>query len=280
MFKSQKTYAFTMQCILVLLLAIGGILMLLPMVWMVLSSFKPSVELLKMPPSWLPKKGLWFGNYKEVLRLIRFDRYMINSFFVSGVNTAAGLFLCSLTGYVFAKYEFPGRNVLFMALLGTMMIPFQVIMIPMYVLMLNFGWADSYLALTIPYFYSIFGVFLMRQFILKLPNDLIESAFIDGCSHFGVYFRIILPLVRSALSALGIFLFMGSWNDFLWPLIVINSDRLRTIPLGLGAFVSSRGTKHDLLMAASVMAVAPILVIFSVAQKNFIEGIALSGMKN
>lgn len=277
---SQKSQAAALKVVLMLVLTAGGVLMILPMVWMVLSSFKPSVELLRMPPTWLPEQGFNLVNYREVLRLIAFDRYMINSIFVSSVNTLAGLFLCSITGYVFAKYTFRGKELLFMALLGTMMIPFQVIMIPMYVLILNFGWPDSYLALTIPYFYSIFGVFLMRQFMVKLPNDLMESAFIDGCSHFGVFFKIILPLTRTALSALGIFLFMASWNDYLWPLIVINSDRMRTIPLGLAMFVTIRSTRFDLLMAASVMAVLPILAVFFVAQKNFIEGIALTGMKN
>ena len=280
MLNSRKVNKIIISSIVILALAAGGFLMILPLFWMILSSFKPTVELLKMPPTWIPKNGLWMENYKEVLRMIRFDRYMLNSLFVSILNTAVGLFLCSLTGYVFAKYRFPGRDIIFVAFLGTMMIPFQVIMIPMYSLMLDFGWADSYFSLTVPYFYSIFGVFLMRQFILKLPNDLMDSAFIDGSTHFGVFFRIILPLMRTALSALGIFLFMASWNDYLWPLIVINSDMLRTIPLGLAVFIHARGTRYDLLMAASVMAIIPILIVFFAAQKNFIEGIALAGMKN
>jgi multiple sugar transport system permease protein len=254
--------------------------MLLPFFWMILSSFKPAIELLKMPPVWLPEKGLWLGNYAEVLRLIPFVRYMLNSLGVALINTLVGLFTCSMTGYIFAKYNFWGRNILFIAVLGSMMIPFQVIMIPMYSLMVELKWINSYITLTIPYFYSIFGIFLMRQFMIKLPSDLIESAFIDGCSHFRVYLNIIIPLVRSALSALGIFLFMMSWNDYLWPLIVINSDELRTVPIGLGAFIHARGMKYDLLMASSVMAVLPIIVIFFMAQKNFIEGIALTGIKS
>ena len=280
MAKSLKRNRIIINCALILILTAGGILMLLPLVWMILSSFKPSIELLRMPPTWLPRNGFNIVNYREVLRLIRFDRYLFNSLYVSILNTIVGLFLCTLTGYVFAKYRFPGRDIMFFALLGTMMIPFQVIMIPMYSLILDFGWADSYMSLTIPYFYSIFGVFLMRQFILKLPNDLMDSAFIDGCSHFGVFFRINLPLMRTALSALGIFLFMASWNDYLWPLIVVSSDRMRTIPLGLAFFVTARSARYDLLMAASTMAVIPILVVFFAAQKNFIEGIALAGMKN
>jgi len=280
MLKSQKNIVILTNCILIFILSIGAILMVLPLIWMILSSFKPSVELLRMPPTWLPERGFWIGNYQEVLRLIRFERYMLNSLYVSIINTAVGLYLCSFTAYVFAKYRFPGRNFFFLILLGTMMIPFQVIMIPMYTLMLKMNWADSYLSLTVPYFYSIFGVFLMRQFILKLPNDLMDAAFIDGCNHFGVFFRIVLPLVRTALAALGIFLFMASWDDYLWPLIVINSDKLRTIPLGLGAFIHSRSTKYDLLMAASTMAVLPIFVVFFAAQKNFIEGIALAGIKS
>lgn len=278
--KSRKNSRILLNCVLILVLSFGAILMLLPLIWMVLSSFKPSVELLRMPPTWLPERGLWLGNYEDVLAMIPFWRYLFNSLYVSILNTAVGLFLCSLTAYVFAKYKFPGRDFLFMVLLGTMMIPFQVIMIPMFSLILDLNWADSHLAITIPYFYSIFGVFLMRQFMLKLPNDLTDAAFIDGCSHFGVFFRIILPLVRAVLAALGIFLFMASWNDYLWPLIVINSDRLRTVPLGLGAFIRQRSTRYDLLMAASVMAVIPIFIVFFAAQKHFVEGIAVTGIKN
>jgi ABC-type glycerol-3-phosphate transport system permease component len=276
----MKKKFIILNVILVLLLLGGSIAMLLPFLWMVLSSFKPAIELLKMPPVWLPEKGLWLGNYREVLRLIPFVRYMLNSLGIALINTLVGLFTCSITGYIFAKYNFRGRNVLFLAVLGSMMIPFQVIMIPMYSLMVGLKWIDSYIVLTIPYFYSIFGIFLMRQFMIKLPSDLIESAFIDGCSHFRVYLSIIIPLVRSALSALGIFLFMMSWNDYLWPLIVINSDELRTIPIGLGSFIHARGMKYDFLMASSVMAVLPIIVVFFMAQKNFIEGIALTGIKS
>lgn len=262
------------------LLAIGGIIMLLPFVWMVLSSMKPTVELLKMPPTWLPKKGFWLGNYKQVLELISFDRYMLNSLIIATANTVVGLLTSALTGYIFAKYEFRGKNIFFMFLLGSMMIPFQVIMIPMYKIMIDIKWVNTYYALTIPYFISIFGVFLMRQFMSTLPNDLMEAAFIDGCTHFRTFWSIMLPLVKSAISALGIFLFMGSWNDYLWPLIVIDSELMRTIPLGLGVFIQQRGMKYDLLMAASVMSVLPILAVFFAAQKYFIEGITLTGMKS
>lgn len=268
------------SAVILLLLAVGGIVMLLPFVWMVLSSMKPTMELLKMPPTWLPEKGLWLGNYKQVLELISFDRYMLNSLLIATINTVVGLFTSALTGYIFAKYEFRGKNILFVFLLGSMMIPFQVIMIPMYNMMIDVKWVNTYYALTIPYFISIFGVFLMRQFMSKLPNDLMEAAFIDGCSHFRTFYSIMLPLVKSALSALGIFLFMGSWNDYLWPLIVIDSEVMRTIPLGLGVFIHQRGMKYDLLMAASVMSVLPILVVFFAAQKYFIEGITLTGMKS
>lgn len=254
--------------------------MLFPFVWMILSSFKPAVELLRMPPKFWPEQGLYLENYKEVLKQLPFGRYILNSLFVSAINTAVGLFTSALTGYIFAKYDFFGRNVLFVALLGSMMIPFQVIMIPMYVLMVDMGWVNNYQALTVPYFYSIFGVFLMRQFTLKLPNELTEAAKIDGCSHFGTFFRVIIPLIKTSMAALAIFLFMGSWNDYLWPLIVVDSDAYRTIPLGLGTFIHQRGMKYDLLMAASVMSVLPILVVFVFAQKNFIEGIALTGIKS
>ena len=266
--------------VIILVLAVGGLSMLIPFVWMILCSFKPAVELLKMPPTILPKKGLWMGNYKGVLELIPFGRYILNSIGLGVVNTAVGILTSTLSGYIFAKYNFRFRNVLFILLLGSMMIPFQVIMIPMYSMMVDLGWVNSYFALTVPYFYSIFGIFLMRQFIVKLPNELMEAAKMDGCSHSGTFFRIIMPLVSSAIAALTIFLFMMSWNDYLWPLIVIDSDAYRTIPLGLAAFVLQRSMKYDLLMAASVMAVLPILVVFLFAQKRFIDGIALTGLKS
>lgn len=262
-----------------LLLLVGAIIMVLPFVWMILSSFKPSVELLKMPPTWLPEK-FSLNNFGGVLEIIPFGRFLLNSVFVSVLNASVASFTSALTGYIFAKYKFWGKEVLFMAVLGGMMIPFQVIMIPMYSIMIDFNWINTYNVLTIPYFYSIFGIFLMRQFISKLPNELMESATIDGCSHFGIFFRIILPLVRSAMAALVIFLFMGSWNDYLWPLIVINSERLRTLPLGLASFVTQRSTRYDLLMAASLMATIPILIVFFAAQKHFIEGIAMTGLKS
>jgi ABC-type glycerol-3-phosphate transport system permease component len=263
-----------------IILIIGGITMLLPFVWMLLSSMKTNTELLKMPPTWLPEKGFWIGNYKQVLKLVSFDRYIMNSLLIAVINTVAGLFTSAFTGYIFAKYDFRGKNIIFIFLLGSMMIPFQVIMIPMYSMMIQVDWIDSYYALTIPYFVSMFGVFLMRQSMTTLPNDLMDAAFIDGCSHFRTFFEIMLPLVKTSMSALAIFLFMGSWNDYLWPLIVIDSEVMRTIPIGLGVFVHQRGMKYDLLMASSVMAILPMLIVFFSAQKNFIEGITLTGMKS
>jgi ABC-type glycerol-3-phosphate transport system permease component len=263
-----------------IILIIGGITMLLPFVWMLLSSMKTNTELLRMPPTWLPEKGFWIGNYKQVLELISFDRYIMNSLLIAVINTVAGLFTSAFTGYIFAKYDFRGKNIIFIFLLGSMMIPFQVIMIPMYSMMIQVDWIDSYYALTIPYFVSMFGVFLMRQSMTALPNDLMDAAFIDGCSHFRTFFEIMLPLVKTSMSALAIFLFMGSWNDYLWPLIVIDSEVMRTITIGLGVFVHQRGMKYDLLMAASVMAILPMLIVFFSAQKNFIEGITLTGMKS
>lgn len=266
-----KLMAFVVLCV-------GSVIMILPFFWMISSSFKPAVEILRMPPQWLPS-NLDLTNFRNVLELIPFTRFFMNSVLVSVINTAVSLFSSALTGYVFAKYDFWGRDVLFLGVLGGMMIPFQVIMIPLYKIMIDFGWVDTYSVLTIPYFYSIFGVFLMRQFMLKLPDDLLDAATIDGCSHFGTFFRIVIPLVKPAFAALGIFLFMGSWNDYLWPLIVINSIELRTLPLGLGMFIHQRGTRYDLLMAASLMTVLPMLVVFLAAQRQFVEGIALTGLK-
>ncbi len=266
------------KLLMLMLLLLGAIFMFLPFFWMVISSFKPTEELFKMPPTWIPKH-FTLNNFKGVLEAMPFWRYFFNSVMVSSINTIVGVFTSALTGYIFAKYRFKGSNILFMVILGALMIPFQVIMIPLYTLMLKLGWTDSYYVLTVPYFFDIFGIFLMRQFMLTIPDDLIDAATIDGCSHFGTFFRIVLPVVKPALAALTIFLFMASWNSYLWPLITINSSEFMTLPLGLGQFVYYRATQYNLLLAASLMSLLPIIVVFIFAQKRFIEGFALTGMK-
>ena len=257
----------------------AALLTLLPFVWMLLTSFKDLSEILQYPPRWLPTV-FHFENYSNALSAARFDRFYFNSLFVATAVTAGQLITCSLAAYAFARLQFKGRDVLFVIFLGTMMIPQQVTMIPGFMILHWFGWIDTYAALIVPGLASAFGTFLLRQFFLTIPKELEEAAFIDGCSRLGVLFRIILPLSKPALATLAIFTFMYVFNDFLWALIVTNSEDMRTVQLGLAIFRDRYVTEWDKLMAGSVMATVPVLIVFFLGQQYFIKGITLSGLKD
>ncbi len=261
-----------------LLLIAGAAIILLPVVWMVLSSLKEEREIFLIPIRWFPATPQ-FSNYIEAFRYAPFNKYYINSAIVASTVTLSTVILSSWMGYGFAKFDFPGKNVSFVLVLSTMMIPFQVIMIPLYLIVRDFGWLDSYLGLIVPGALTAFGVFLMRQFTITVPNDYIDAARIDGCGELSIWWSIIIPLTKPALSALTIFTFLGSWNDLLWPLIVTTKTELRTIPLGLASFASEYGTDYALQMAASVTASIPVLVVFLIFQRQFMQGIVMSGLK-
>jgi multiple sugar transport system permease protein len=250
-----------------------------PFLWMFLTSFKELGDILVYPPQWFPS-SLTLSNYEGAFTAAPFGRYYANSLFVASAVTFGQLITCSLAAYAFARLHFWGRDVLFLVFLGTMMIPGQVTMIPSFLVLHWLGWIDTYPALIVPGLASAFGTFLLRQFFLTLPRDLEDAASIDGCSRFGVLWRIILPLSRPALATLAVFTFMGVFNDFLWALIVISSDELKTVQLGLAIFRDRYQTDWGQLMAASVTATLPILLVFFFAQKYFIRGITLSGMKD
>jgi len=252
---------------------------LLPFVWMVLTSFKELGEILQYPPRWLPSE-FHFENYSNALTAAPFDRFYFNSLFVAVTVTMGQIVTCSLAAYAFARLRFWGRDVLFLLFLGTMMIPGQVTMIPGFMILHWLGWIDTYYALIVPGLASAFGTFLLRQFFLTIPRELEDAAFIDGCSRFGVLWRVILPLSKPALVTLAIFTFMGVFNDFLWALIVTNSEEMRTVQLGLAIFRDRYVTEWDKLMAGSVMATLPVLILFFAGQKYFIKGITLSGLKD
>ena len=250
-----------------------------PFLWVLLASFKELSDILTYPPRWIPNRFI-IDNYINAFQAAPFGRYYFNSIFVSTAVTFGQLITCSLAAYAFARLKFWGRDVLFYLFLGTMMIPGQVVMIPSFMVLHWLGWIDTYYALIVPGLASAFGTFLLRQFFLTIPRDLEDAASIDGCSRFGVLWRIILPLSRPALATLAIFTFMGVFNDFLWALIVISSDHLKTVQLGLAIFRDRYQTDWGQLMAASVTATLPILTVFFVAQKYFIKGITLSGLKD
>jgi multiple sugar transport system permease protein len=262
------------------LLTAGCLVTLLPFVWMILGSFKTSSEIIRMPPTLLPEAPT-LASYRTILTDPKLPmlRFYGNSLFVTGSIVALVLFTSSLAGFIFAKYEFFGKNILFGFILATLMIPFQVLMIPSYLILVRLGLIDSLWGLVIPGATSAFGIFMMKQFIQGLPNELMDAARIDGSSEFGIYWRVILPQVGPALATLGILTFMGTWNSYLWPLIVITSHEKRTLPIVLTWFNSMHGTRYDLTMAASVLVVVPILIVYAIFQRWIVQGFALSGLK-
>jgi len=256
-----------------------AIITIAPFLWMVLTSFKDISEIIVSPPTWLPTE-FKFSNYSDAFGAAPFGRYYANSIFVALMVTGGQLITCSMSAFAFARIKFKGREVLFYLFLGTMMIPFHVTMIPSFMILHWLGWIDTYQALIAPGLASAFGTFLLRQFFLTIPQDLEDAAYIDGCTRFGVLWKIFVPLSKPALATLAVFTFMAVFNDFLWALIVIHSEELRTVQLGLAVFQDRHTTEWDLLMAGSVMATLPILIVFFLAQNYFIKGITLSGMKD
>lgn len=257
-------------------LSLGGIVMFFPFLWMLVSSFKDRREIFRLgllPDVWT------LDNYRQVLFETSFPRWFFNSVLVGVLTTVAVLFFCSLVGYVLTRMRFPGRDLIFLVILSTLMVPTEMLVIPWYVMSTEYGWVNTYWGILFPGLIPAFGVFLMRQFFQTLPRDIFDAGRVDGVSEFGLYWRIGLPQVRSGLAALGIFAFIGNWNAFLWPLIVAKSPQMRTIPVGVALFSGEAGTAWNLIMAASAMAILPVLLIFFVFQKQIIEGVVLTGVK-
>jgi multiple sugar transport system permease protein len=251
-----------------------------PFLWMVSSSFKAKGEIFRFPPPLLPDKFLW-TNYIEIFRALPFERFFMNSFTIALAVTLGVLFTSSLTGYAFARLHFPGRETLFLSYLGTMMIPGAITLIPSFILMKWFNWLDTYAALIIPGLFSAWGTFMMRQFMLGIPRELEDAALIDGCNHFSIYWLVIMPLSGPVSATLAIFTFLGTWNEFLWPMLMLKSVEKWTVPLGLASFQQrlASQTPWQLIMAATVLSVLPIILIFSLGQKYYVQGIVTSGIK-
>jgi len=260
-----------------LALILGSAAMLLPFAWMLSTSLKLPKEIFAYPPTWIPDPVVW-QNYTDTWRAIPFGRFYLNSLFVAVSVTVIQIVTASLGAFAFARLRFWGREPLFLAYLITLMIPFQVTMIPNFIIVRYLGWYDTFLALILPTAFSAFAVFLLRQYFLGLPMDLDEAARMDGAGSFRIWWQIIMPLSGPVLAALTIFVFLGSWNDFLWPLVITASTEMRTIPVGLAAFQGQFKTDWNLLMAGSVIALLPVLLVYIFAQKRFVEGITLSGM--
>jgi multiple sugar transport system permease protein len=268
------------RVLLYALLVSGCLATLLPFVWMVLGSFKSSREIIRIPPTLWPENPT-LASYQTILNdpKLPLGRFYLNSFIVAGSQVLMILFTSSLAGFVFAKYRFFGKSALFGFILATMMIPAQVTMIPGYLMLARLGLIDSLWGLIVPSAVDAFGIFLMKQFIEGLPSELLDAARIDGASEWGIYWRIILAQIGPALATLGILSFMGSWNSYLWPLIVITTHERRTLPILLTWYTSVHGSRTDLEMAAGVLVVIPILFVYTFVQRWIVQGIALTGFK-
>lgn len=219
------------------------------------------------------------SNYRNLWKTVPYNRYFVNSVFIATASTLLTLFFCSLGGYAFAKYQFRGQKILFGILLASMMVPFQVLLVPLFGLMYDIGWLNSYKAIIIPFSVGAFGVFLMRQFIVTIPSELLDAARIDGCSEFGIYYRIVLPIIKPALGALTIYSFLGSWNGYLWPLIILRDEVKYTLPIGLANLVGTYRQDYGMLMAGTLLSLMPIVILFLAMQREFVQGITLGSVK-
>jgi multiple sugar transport system permease protein len=263
--------------VLHILLILGSVIMLLPFVWMVSTSLKPGADVFReYPPKLIPTTIQW-SNYKEALTSMPFDRFYLNSFIVAISVTTLQLLTSSLAAFAFARLRFRGRDALFFIYLSALMIPFPVLLVPNFIIVRNLGWFDTYAALIVPVSFSAFSTFLLRQYYRGIPIELDEAARIDGASSFRVWWQIIFPNSRPALAALAIFVFLGNWNEFLWPLIVTNSEAMRTVPVGLNSFKGQFTVRWEMLMAAAVVGMMPVLVVYVLAQNWIIKGMSISG---
>jgi multiple sugar transport system permease protein len=252
--------------------------MLVPFLWMVSTSLKADQYVLSMPPQLIPRPLTW-SSYQRLLELFPMARMFGNSLLVALVTTLGQILTGSMAAYAFARMRFRGSNVLFLLYLATLMIPSQVTITPLFILMRYLGWINTYQSLVAPGLFTAFGTFLLRQFFLTIPRDLEDAAFIDGASHWTVFWRIILPLSKPALATLGVFAFMSSWNAYLWPLFVLNDVEMMTLPVGLATLHGRWLTEWNLVMAGAVITVLPMLAVYLLAQEYFVKGVVLSGIK-
>ncbi len=277
--EQQEFPLFSFRTVSTLILVITAAIFLIPLVWMLSSSLKPDYQIFAQPPVLIPSPPRW-ENYTEALNYVPFGRYALNSLALSVITIIGHLFSCTLVAYGFARLRAPGRNGLFVVVLATMMLPYPVTMVPLYMLFNALGWVNSILPLTVPAFFgNPFYIFLLRQFFMTLPPELEDAARIDGANTAQIIWYIVLPISRPALATVAIFTFQGTWNDFLGPLIYLQNQQLYTVTLGLNFFRSTYDVKWAWLMAASLVTMLPLLVVFFLAQRLFIRGISLTGVK-
>ncbi|MFI5339744.1 MAG: carbohydrate ABC transporter permease [Candidatus Methylomirabilales bacterium] len=262
-----------------LLVAFVAVTIFFPFFWMAITSLKTAPEIQRVPLQIRPDHWINLNNYREVFQREPFGRYLLNSALIASTAAVSSLVVSSLAGYGFAKFRFPGRDVLFFGIIGILMVPFQSVVVPLYMWVNRLGLLDTYLGIVAPDLVSVFGVFLMRQAIEVIPNDYIDAARIDGCSEPQIFVRVILPSVKPAMATLLIIKFMWNWNELFWPLIVVNSPQMRVVTMGLISFTNMYFIEYNLLTAAAVISVLPILIIFLTLQKWVVQAVVMSGLK-
>ncbi|MFN8486175.1 MAG: carbohydrate ABC transporter permease [Caldilineaceae bacterium] len=262
-----------------IVLIVAAVTFAIPFLWMLSTSLKPDAQIFVLPPQWIPKPFMW-SNYPSALTYIPYFLYFRNTLYIAIFNVIATLISCTLVAYGFARINWPGRGVFFSILLATLMIPYPVTLIPTFLIFRNLGWVGTPNPLTWPAFFgNAFFIFLLRQFYMTIPQELSQAAKIDGANEFAIYWRIILPLARPALATIALFTFLSNWNDFLGPLIYLSDKQQYTLALGLYGFAGARRTEWGLLMAAGAVTITPIILLFFLAQRTFIQGITLTGTK-
>jgi multiple sugar transport system permease protein len=260
-------------------LTLGLVLMVLPFVWMVLGSLKPEAEVMAVPPTWWPHT-ITLDNYRRLFTRLAFPTYFFNSVVVALAVTVGNIAFCTMLGYALAKLHFPGKRVVFSLVLGTLMIPGVVTFVPMFILTTNLGLTDTLPGMFLPFLAGPFGVFLMRQFIGGLPDELTQAARVDGAGELRIFWSVVVPLCKPAMATLGILTFLGSWNNFLWPLVVAQSESKFTLPVALALYsVGQNATQYGLLLAGAVVVVIPVVVVFLLLQRFIMQGIAMTGIK-
>ncbi|MFJ3405172.1 carbohydrate ABC transporter permease [Promicromonospora sp. NPDC090134] len=271
---------FTPRAILLnVVLLLGLTASLGPLVWMVVSSVKPEGEIRQFPPTLLPEQPTW-DNYTELFASLDFPRFFANSVIVALVVTVGSVLFSAMVGYALAKLDFPGRRALFLLIMGTLMVPGMVTFVPLFVLVANLDLINTYAALILPFLAAPFGVFLMRQFMLDIPDELLDAARVDGAGEFRTFFAVVLPQTKPALATLGILTFLGSWNNFLWPLVAVQSADKYTLPVALALYSTGQNTvQYGLLVAGATVIVLPILIVFLALQRHIVQGISTTGLK-
>jgi multiple sugar transport system permease protein len=275
--RARKGMSRVTSVISQILLSLVALLFLVPIIWMLVSALKPSAEVFTTPPT-LFGSEVKFSNFVEAWNYLPFGRFILNTVFVAGIGTLITLVASAMSGYAFARLNFRFRGGLFVLYLSTLIVPQEVIVIPMFLVMQRLGWVNSYQALILPWAFTAFGTFLLRQFFLTIPRELEEAAKIDGCGHIRILRSIIIPISAPALAVLAVFTFISYWNSFLWPLIIINDTAKMTVPLGLDLFLGQQGQRWELLMAAATISMVPTVILVLALQKYLVRGIALSGL--